>query len=174
MFIRNPGEYGYMRRCIIAFFLVLIFFILPLQVFIIGNNTAIGIQGAVYRYQVSEYGNSLIPVTQELMYILSGIYTGKTAMSIVLWILGTVLLTITTWFGLVYANDTRSDYYRQTGLGLAGSCVCYLLSCIAQYGFFFRGPAGTSIPIGIVLILAWLAIVWTFPDFFSELLKEHS
>jgi hypothetical protein len=156
-----------MRRFIVVFLLLVIFFIFPLQVFIIGDNAGIGIQGAVYRYQITGYGNSLIPVTQEIMYVVTGIYSGKTALSILLWALGTVLLTITTWFGLTYADAERTDYFRQIGYGLTGSCVCFVLSVVAQYGFFLRGPAGMSIPFGIGLILVWLGIFRIFPDIFS-------
>jgi hypothetical protein len=155
-----------MSRFTIPVLLLVIFFFLPLQVFIIGTETGIGIQGAVYRYQITGYGTSLIPVMQDLLYVTGGTYSGKTALSIILWVLGTVLLTITTWAGLVYADGSMPDYNRQIGLGLAASCICYLFSCIAQYGFFFHGPPGTSLPIGVILILAWLAAFRFFPEFF--------
>ncbi len=161
-----------MHRFAVPFLLLVIFFIFPFQVFIIGNETGIGIQGAVYRYQVTSYGNSLIPVTQEIMYIVNGIYSGRTAISIILWALGTILLTITTWFGLIYADGSRPDFTKKVSLGLIGSCACYLFSCIAQYGIFFQGPAGTSIPFGIVIILVWLVILQFFPEIFS-ILKEN-
>jgi hypothetical protein len=164
--MRNPKEHEYMRRFVVPFLLLVIFFLLPLQVFIIGSETGIGIQGAVYRYQVTGYGNSLIPVTSEIMYIVKGNYSGKTALSVILWALGSALLAVTTWFGLVYAYDNMPDYHRQIGLGLAGSCICCLLSCIAQYGFFLQGSAGSSLPVGIGIILVWLGIFRFFPGVF--------
>lgn len=167
--MRNPEEHEYMRRFVIPLLLLVIFFLLPLQVFIIGTETGIGIQGAVYRYQVTGYGNSLIPVTTEIMYIVNGNYSGKTALSIILWALGSALLAITTWFGLVYADGSVPGYHRQIGLGLAGSCVCYLLSCMAQYGFFFQGAAGSSLPFGIGIILIWLGIFRFFPKILLKL-----
>jgi hypothetical protein len=100
------------------------------------------------------------------MYIVNGNYSGKTALSVILWALGSVLLTLTTWFGLVYADGSIPDYHRQVGLGLAGSCVCYLLSCIAQYGIFFHGSAGSSLPVGIGIIVVWLGIFRFFPGIF--------
>lgn len=158
-----------MRWFVVPFLLLVIFFVFPLQVFIIGEETGIGIQGAVYRYQVTGYGNSLIPITQDIKYVNDGIYSGKTALSIILWALGTVLLTITTWFGLVYTDGRKPDFTKQISLGLAGSCVCYIISCMAQYSIFFHGPAGTSIPMGIGIILVWLGIFRFFPEFFSAL-----
>jgi len=155
-----------MRRFIVPFLLLFIFFLFPLQVFIIGDEIGIGLQGAVYRYQVTGFGDSLIPITQEIMYIVNGSYSEKTALSIILWVMGTVLLTITTWFGLVYADGNRPDFNRQVSLGLIISCVCYLFSSILQYGFFFHGPAGTYIPFGIGLILVWTCFIRFFPHNF--------
>jgi len=167
MFIRIREEQGYMRRFVVCLLLLVIFFIFPLQVFIIGNEIGIGIQGAVYRYQVTGYGNSLIPITQEIMYIAEGIYSGKTALSIILWASGTVLLTITTWYGLVSTDGSNTDFNRKVSIGLAGSCVCYLISCIAQYGLLFQGPAGVSFPAGIGIILVWLGFLRFFqPEMF--------
>jgi len=147
-----------MRRFLVPLLCVIIFFLFPLQVFIIGNDLGIGIQGAVYRFQVTSYGDSLITIGEEINYIIQGIYSGKTAFSVILWALGTVLLTITTWFGLIYADGNKPDYHRLVRLGLAGSCIIYLISCITQYGIFFNGPAGISLPVGIGIILIWM--VW--------------
>lgn len=163
-----------MVRFLAPFLLLVIFFIFPLQVYVIGNDTGIGIQGAVYRYQMTVYGNTLIPVTQDIMYIVNGIYTGKTALSVILWALGTLILTITTWYGLVHADSSERDFNRKVSIGLAGSCIFFLAACIAQYGLLFQGPAGTSIPFGIVIILGWLCILRVFPDFFSLLEIQKS
>jgi hypothetical protein len=155
------------RRLLIVIILCGIFFLYPLQVYVIGDGVGIGIEGAVYRYQISSYGTSLIPITSDIMFIIKGIYSGKTALSIILWALGTILLTITTWFGLVYVDSSKPDFNRQVSLGLAGSCICYLFSCIDQYGILFHGPAGISCPAGIGIILVWLCFFWISPkDFF--------
>ena len=121
MFIRITEEQGYMRRFVVCLLLLVIFFIFPLHVFVIGDEIGIGIQGAVYRYQVTGYGNSLIPITQEIMYIAEGIYSGKTALSIILWASGTVLLTITTWYGLVYNDCSNPDFNKKVSIGITGS-----------------------------------------------------
>ena len=158
-----------MRNYILAFLLCGIFFLFPFQVYVIGNGIGIGIEGAVYRLQITSYGNAFLPITSDILYILRGIYSGKTALSILVWVLGTVLLTATTIFGLIFAGDSRTDYSRQITFGLIGTCICYLISCIAQYGFFFNGPAGISIPIGIFLMLFWVILLNIYPDFFSDL-----
>jgi hypothetical protein len=162
-------EHGYMRRFVVPLIFLLLLFLFPFQAFIIGNEIGVGMQGAVFRYQVSGYGISLIPIPQEVMYIYYGIYSGKTALSVIIWALGTILLTMTTWYSLVYADGSNPDYNRQISLGLTGSCICYLISCIARYGIFFHASSGTSLPFGIGIILIWLGFFWFFPkDFFNS------
>ena len=156
-----------MRRFIVPFLLCLVFFFLPLQIFIIGDNSGIGIQGAVYRYQVTDYGTSFIPVPREAGYVIDGLYTGKTACSIIVWICGTVLLSITTLFSLIFSCDNRKDYNRIILYGLFGSCALYLISCVFQYGIFFSGPAGISIPIGILGVVVWTIIATKYPEIFN-------
>jgi len=153
-----------MRRCIVPILLLGLFFFFPFQVFIIGSETGIGIQGAVYRVQVTGYGDSLILITQEIMYVVNGLYSVKTGSSVLLWALGSCVLALITWFGIVSADSAGPEHYRRISLGLIVACVCYLGSCIAQYGVFFHGAAGTSIPLGVALVLLWLAAIRFFPE----------
>ena len=155
-----------MRRYLIALILCGIFFLFPFQIYIIGSDVGIGIEGAVYRYQITSYGNTFIPITSDIMFIVNRIYSGRTALSIIIWALGTALLTATTIFGLIYAHDPRLDYIRQLSIGLLGTCSCYLISCIAQYGFFFSSPAGISLPAGILIMISWIIVINGFHDNF--------
>lgn len=160
-----------MRRYLPFFVLCLIFFCLPLQIFVIGNNLGIGIQGAVYRFQVTEYGNYFFPITREILFVMNGTLTGKTALSISLWAAATALLACTIVFAFIHVNDTTTRYYRQIVQGLFFSCVIYLGSLIIQYGFLFSGPAGISIPLGILLILVWTAVIWYYKNTFGTFLN---
>ena len=148
-----------MRRYFLILLLCGIFFLLPLHLYIIGGDNGIGIQGAVFRYQISGYGNSFITITSDVMYIMNGVYSGRTALSIILWVLGTLLLAATIIFGFTFVGDNREDFYWQISLGLFSTCACYLISCIAQYGFFFSGSAGISLPVGILIIILWVVIL---------------
>lgn len=168
IFINTTGKHEDVRRYLLLFLLCCIFFVFPLHVYVIGNFSGIGIQGAVFRYQISGYGVTLIPITREIFYITSGIYSGKTAMSVIFWILGTILLTFTTFFGLNFVEDLRNDYYRQISLGLIAASLCYLISCIAQYGPFFNGPAGISMPVGILIIISWVIMCNKYSDHFFQ------
>ena len=151
-----------MRRYIVFLVLCLIFFILPLQVFIMGDFTGIGVQGAVYRYQTSGYGTYFFPITREIVFVLNGTLSGRTALSVLLWVAGTVLLACTTIFAFLHVSDTTENYYRQISYGLIASCGIYLGSCIAQYGFFFQGMSGISLPVGIIAIPCWIVVLYYY------------
>lgn len=139
---------GIITLCLCAFF-----FIIPLQCYIIGNDMGVGIQGAVYRYQMSSEGNSLITITKELGYVTSGTYEGRTAFSVLFWAIGSGILFLITLLSIIYANRLTSRHIRiiTTGLGISG--ISYLISCFFQYGMFLSGPAGISLPIGAILML---------------------
>lgn len=139
---------GIITLCLCAFF-----FILPLQCTIIGNDLGVGFQGAVYRYQITTQGNSLLPITRELGYVISGTYEGRTAFSILSWVIGTIMLAIITLLGLISANKLGPRHLQIIVLGLIGAGASYLISCFFQYGMFLSGPAGLSFPIGVILML---------------------
>jgi hypothetical protein len=154
------------RTWIIAVGLCIIFFILPLQCFIIGDDRGIGIQGSVYRWQMTIQGDSLIPITQEVNYIQRGLYTGKTALSVILWTLGTVLLALTTMISLIYWSRLPRQYLRSILMGLTGAGIIYLGSLCAQYGPLFSGPAGISLPIGVIILFLFAGFVFFYREWF--------
>ena len=157
-----------MRTWIIALGLLLFCFIIPLQVFIIGNDAGFGVQGAVYRYQITSYGDSFMTVTRELTYVYSGLFTGRTALSVVLWAAGTMVLALTTVIPLVYWNRLPERMYRFIILGLVLAGLLCLGSCIAQYGLFFSGSAGISLPLGVLLMVIFAASLWFYRGIFID------
>lgn len=153
-----------MRTWIIPLVLLLFVFFIPLQVYVIGDGEGYGIQGAIYRYQVTGYGESLIPLPWEITYITTGIYTGLPALSILLWILGTVLLVQITMTSLIHGDRSTLPAYRRMYLGLLIAAALYLGSCIARYGLFFSGPAGLSLPLGVVILALFSVIFYLYTD----------
>jgi uncharacterized membrane protein len=127
-----------------------------------GDFTGIGIQGAVYRYQTSGYGTFFFPLTREIVFVLNGTYFGRTALSVLLWVMGTTLLTCTAIYAFLHVDDNMENYYRQLASGLIVSCGIYLGSCIAQYGFFLKGMSGISLPVGIIAIPCWIIILYYY------------
>ena len=156
-----------MKPWIIAFCICIFYFMLPLQLFIIGNDMGIGIQGAVYRYQISPQGISLIPLTSEVFYVTSGLYQGRTAMSVTFWVLGTAIFTVLTIASLVYWNQLSLRQIRIIMPGLAGAGFCYLVSCGFQYGVLLSGSAGKSLPIGIIFLIIFSIFVYYYQYLFQ-------
>jgi hypothetical protein len=153
------------RTWIIAVGLCIFCFFLPLQCFIIGDNTGIGIQGAVLRWQMTEKGISLIPITNEVGYVLTETYTGKTAFMVIFWTLGTAILSLTTILALIFWNELPSKYLNFILAGLIASGVLYLASCVAQYGPMFHGPAGISLPLGVLVLFIFAVFLYYFRSF---------
>jgi len=135
-------------------------FLIPLQCFIIGDNQGLGIQGALYRYQMTIHGDSLIPITYEIEYIILGLYSGKTALSVILWVLGTLILAGTTAGALISLNRFSHRTVDFLIIGIASSCISYFLSCVVWYGMFFSSPAGTCLPLGILLLTIYVIFLF--------------
>jgi len=161
IFITRDMQNSDVRTWIISLCLCIFCFVVPLQGYVIGNDLGMGIQGAMFRYQVTGSGNSIITLTQDLSYVTSGIYSGKTANSVIFWISGTGVLVFTTIFTLIYGNRLPQRYLKFIIIGLLGAGILYLGSCVAQYGVLFSGPAGISLPAG-VFFLFLLALLLQF------------
>jgi len=157
------------RRFRLALLLCSIFFFFPFQVYLIGDGIGIGIQAAVFRYQITSYGNILIPITTDLMYIVNSVFSGKTGFSVIIWIIGTIILTCTVIYSLIHLQQSTLQLHKQILVGLTVTCVVYLVSCIVQYGLLLHGPAGVSIPIGILILLLWIIIVKRYPEIFEKI-----
>jgi len=151
------------RIWIIPVSILILFFFLPLHCFIIGDNQGFGIQGAVFRYQETENGISFIPVTYEIGYVTSGIYQGKTALSVIFWVTATLILVCTLMVSIIYVNRINPLTFEFIILGITSSSILYLGSLFFQYGIFFSGPAGISLPAGI-LIMALFAVFLYFNE----------
>ena len=133
---------------------LLIILALPINIYVIGDAIGAGLQSPLFRYQQTYLGTSVITLADDLGYVTSGIITGRSALSILLWALGTILL-ITAAGYLVYSRDEATTAIRKPlALLVASGALAYLLSCIAQYGPLLHGPAGFSVPVGVPLILA--------------------
>jgi hypothetical protein len=163
-----------MRALIIPLALMIFFFFLPLQCFTIGDNLGAGIQGAVYRYQMTVQGNSLIPITYEIQYILWGIYQGKTTLSIILWALGSLVLAGTTIFSLISMNAFSRDHLRYFSILIAGSSIIYLASCMVWYGPFLYGPSGVSLPVGILMLGLFALFLYKYQNWIIDTPVSYS
>jgi hypothetical protein len=153
-------------KLILAGVLLLICFVIPLHVYSIGGDQGIGIQGSFYRFQVTGYGPMMITLTRDISYVTSGIYSGRTALSIGLWVTGSILLVISILILLIRPASFNPYYPKLSGFLLIGTGILYVVSCIAQFGPFLNGSAGISMPFGgFALVLLGIGMT-TYPSFF--------
>lgn len=164
--IRIPGT---VRTWIIPLCLMVFFFFLPLQCFIIGDGMGLGIQGAAYRYQETESGISLIPITHEIGYVTSGVYHGRTAVSVILWVAGTFVFVCTVLLSIILMNRINPPILVSIITGITSSCILYLGSLVFQYGVFFSGPAGISLPVGILIVILFAVFLYGKENFYLEM-----
>ncbi|WP_342685989.1 hypothetical protein [Methanoculleus sp. UBA291] len=129
-------------------------FFTPLTVFMIGDRMGAGFRFSLFLYQDTTYGVSLIPVWREISYVTSGIITGRSALSIILWLCGTFLLIAAIIYFAAKRQEDYESFRKPLALLVGGAGGAYLLSCILQYGPTLHGPAGLSVPVGVPLILA--------------------
>ncbi|MCQ8894799.1 MAG: hypothetical protein NQU46_09280 [Methanolinea sp.] len=145
----------------IAPLLVLLLLFVPLNIYVIGDWLGTGVQWALFRYQETTYGASLITVASDIGYVSSGLIAGKTAISFLLWDVGAVILLVSFFALLLVMVEREREWIHYAGLAIAASGVLFLASCIAQYGPTFAGPAGFAVPLGVPLVFAvgWLVFV---------------
>ena len=135
--------------------------LLPANIFAIGNAVGAGIRFPLFLYQDTTYGASLIPVWREISYVTSGLIGGRSALSIILWVLGTALLIAAIVYFAVKRENDYETFRKPLAFLIAGGAVAYLLSCVAQYGPTLHGPAGFAVPVGVPLILGVAGYIMT-------------
>jgi len=138
--------------------------LLPANIYVIGDAIGAGIQCSFFRYQQTYLGTSLITLVDDFGYVASGTISGRSALSILLWVLGTALLLGAAGYAVYRRHDGIDRIRRPLALLTAGGAAAYLLSCIAQYGPTLYGPAGFAVPVGVPLILAVAGYVMTVED----------
>jgi hypothetical protein len=154
--------------------LLLFCLVIPLHVYSIGIDQGIGIQGSFYRYQVTGYGPMMITTMQDIWYVTSGTYSGRTALSIALWVTGSIFLVIATLINLIRPINFNQSNPTVSGFFLIGAGLLYIISCIAQFGLFFHGGAGISLPFGgFILILLGIGMI-EYPSLLRYPLFEGS
>jgi hypothetical protein len=149
-----------------------ILFLIPINIFVIGDWFATGVQWGLFRYLQSSFGSSLIFFTSDINYIIRGSITGRSALATGFNVAASALLILALCV-LVYVYLKKSIAPVNLAAVITISCgFLFLLSDIIQYGILFNGPAGFTIPIGvpIILVCGW----WMYRMKFSETEPEGS
>jgi hypothetical protein len=133
--------------------LQLLIFLIPLNIYVIGDWMGSGIQTLFFRYVQTYIGNSLIFLNREIYFVTSGIMTGKSALASVLWVIGVALICIATVM-IIYAYiREKPAFIRYCAFLNTGGAILFTLAILIQYGITLNGPAGIAIPFGIPVIL---------------------
>jgi hypothetical protein len=138
-------------------------FLIPLNIYSIGKGLGSGIQWAFFKYQSTPYGTTWFSFLQDIEYVLTGIIHGRSALSLVLWSAGSVVLLGIAILAIVFIIEGKQEIKRLFGIITILIGFIYLLSCMLQYGPTLSGPAGFCIPIGIPLI--WVFALCIYTDF---------
>jgi hypothetical protein len=149
----------------ISYAIMVLLFILPQSLYVIGDYLAVGIRFPLFRYQVlsgnqSPLGSgsspvSIISVIQELRYVFGGTVGGlgsKTALATYLWLAGLVVLFAAAAMILSWHLLDNPDSARYPGPLIIITGVLFLIWGMVQYGPLFSGPSGYSVPVGVPIL----------------------
>ncbi|HZK30580.1 MAG TPA: hypothetical protein VFC43_05015 [Methanoregula sp.] len=133
------------RLVLLSQFLI---FLIPLNIYMWGDWLIVNAQWALFRYQQSAYGNSLILGHKDLAYISLGQTTGIYNIAAALfWTVGAAILFIGLCITIFAVLKDDSGFIKKASYFTL--CGGIFLSLSALSRFF----GGFSIPIGIPIIL---------------------
>ncbi|PKG31367.1 hypothetical protein [Methanoregula sp.] len=143
-----------MKRFNIPVILQALIFLIPLNIYVIGDWMGSGIQTIFFRYMQTNIGDSLIFLNRELHFILKGIVTGKTAIATSIWLIGVAIILIATLLVILAYRQQNPRLLRHGAYLNAAGALLFSISIVIQYGILLHGPAGIAIPLGIPVILS--------------------
>ncbi len=138
----------------------LLFFV-PLNIYVIGNHLANGMQWALFRYQTSAMGNSLILVHRDIQFVIQGVLRGSSASSTIVWVSGAFLLVAATIVLAIAAARRVPCCVKSAGILTVISGVLFLAAMLVQYGPTLANNHGSSVPVGVPLVIIvgiWLLV----------------
>jgi hypothetical protein len=126
--------------------------LIPLNIYMWGEWIIVDLQWALFRYQQSSYGNSLILGYKDMNYIFVGQTTGLyNILATVFWTTGSILIIIGLLV-IIKANlDKRSSVLKIASLFTITGGISFGLSALLRFFGGFAIPVGVP----IILILGW-------------------
>ena len=97
-----------MNKFKISLVLQCLVFLIPINIYVIGDWLGTGVQWALFRYQQTYLGDSLILVTRYITFVLNGTISGRSAISVILWGVGGLLFIIATIL-VILANTSKDS-----------------------------------------------------------------
>jgi hypothetical protein len=141
-----------MNRFKLSLIFQCLIFLIPLNIYMWGDWILVNVQWALFRYQQSPYGNSLIIGYKDMLYILQGQSTGLyNIAAAVLWTSGVIILLATLIVTIVALIREESDKLKTASYFTLAGGIFLGLSALCRFN------GGFAIPIGvpIILIIGW-------------------
>jgi len=151
------------NRSVLKVVLSALLFLVPINVYMIGDGIGTGIQWALFRYQQTTFGNTLFTIDMDIGYVMGGVITGKSALSTVAWAGGALLLVAALILVLFSMKEDEFSRIRHAGYLTLAAWLAFVAADMLQYGLIFSGPAGFVIPVGLplVFIVGWWHVIST-------------
>lgn len=140
-------------RSKIPIILQIFLFVIPMNVYVIGDWMGAGIQWVFIRYIHAMDRNSFLPLYREISLVISGLLSGKSAIASVLWAAGAILVIMATILIIYSIIKTDPVTLKKAAFINVAGAILFLLSVFLQYGILLHGPAGIAIPFGIPVLL---------------------
>ena len=141
-----------LSRFKIPLILQAVVFLIPMNIYVIGDWMGAGIQWVFLRYINAMDKSSIIPLNREIGFILSKILIGKSVIITIIWTIGVILLIAATILIIYGTTKTSPSLIKKAAFINIGAGVVFLVSIFIQYGFLLHGPAGMAIPFGIPVL----------------------
>lgn len=140
-------------RSKIPLILQIFLFLIPMNVYVIGDWIGAGIQWIFLRYIQAIGKNGIILLYREIGFVISGVLSGRSAIASLLWAAGAALIIIATILIIYGTVKTDSTFIKKAAFVNIAGAVLFALSVFLQYGILLHGPAGIAIPFGIPVLL---------------------
>jgi hypothetical protein len=158
-----------MTRYRIPLILQCLIFLIPLNIYMWGDWLLVNVQWALFRYQQSPYGNSLIPGYKDILYIYSGQNTGFYNIAAAsLWTIGSIILLIGLCITIFTCKKEKSSLLKTASYFTICGGIFLGLSALCRF------YSGFSIPIGVpvILFIGWWMYTGMYESVDNEKEKE--
>jgi len=155
-----------MTRHRLPLILQCLIFLIPLNIYMWGDWLLVNVQWALFRYQQSPYGNSLILGYKDILYIYFGQNTGFYNIAAAsLWTFGSIILLTGLCITIFAYKEERSSFIKTASYFTI--CGGIFLGLSAMCRFY----SGFSIPVGVpvILILGW----WMYQGMYEPVDKDN-
>jgi hypothetical protein len=145
-------------------------FLVPMNIYVIGDGIGSGSQWLLFRFTSTYMGNGVVFLSQEIGLVASGVLSGRSALSTGLWALAAAIIIIASLLASYAYVEEEPSYIRFSGILNFCSAVLLILAIILQYGIVLNGPSGISVPFGIPVVI--IVAIIQYYGLFSECYPE--